>query len=146
MVSGMSRPATDPALDLAAVRDALRSFIRHAAEVWKSANAAVLRLHQRLADAANDPVRVAGLEARYYVRAGLDPRYSTLFGLDALTASIMDMSNRGGDMAFLTRQSRAQIAAAAIAGWVASYADDTGPLLPWHRFIGHTIITVGSGS
>jgi len=94
--------------------------------------------------AANQPVHVAGLEARYFVRAGLDPSYADPRALDQLVQQIM---TGAGDLLFVSDENRALIASAALRGWVGSHAGDTTVrVLAWHRQIGSTAISVGRAS
>lgn len=76
---------------------------------------------------------VAGLEARYYVRAGLDLAYASETALTGLVAEIM-----AGDPAalfFLQEKQRAQIAAAAVRGWVTHRHPAADVDLVWVRFL-----------
>lgn len=109
--------------------------------------AAFRPLMRFITETANDPVRVAGLEARYAVRGGFDPRYATPEGLDQLVQMIMggDADEVGDrDLWLLTSESRSLVAAAAIRGWCNSH--DPGPaILAWHRLLGTTVVEVGRG-
>ena len=63
----------------------------------------------------DDRKLVAGLEGRMFVRAGLDPAYATEEARDRLVRTILT-----GDLALiLTPASRARVAAAVLAGWMA---------------------------
>lgn len=82
--------------------------------------------------AANEPVHVAGLEARYFVRAGLDPACAAPSQLDALVQTIL--TGTADDLRYVNDENRAVIAGSAIAGWCASYAgQSTVRVLAWHR-------------
>lgn len=95
---------------------------------------------ETIRERANDPVRVAGLEGRYMVRAGLDPAYATADQLDALVRSIMRTDEDG--LAFLTRENRALIAAAAIRGWSRYHGVDNPAGIAWGRLLGSTTVLV----
>lgn len=82
---------------------------------------------------ANTPVNVAGLEARYFVRAGLDPAYADPWMLDRLVQGILTGVTED-ELWFVNDENRALIAASAITGWCASYAGlSTVQVLAWHR-------------
>lgn len=119
----------------AATRVMARTITAHvrAARVW------LRRVDDHLRRIANDPVRVAGLEARYAVRAGLDPAYTTLPALDGLVVAILHGDDP--DLFLVSRENRAVIAAAAMGGWARSYDGDV-TLMPWHRFIDGRVLQV----
>lgn len=66
--------------------------------------------------AANDPVHVAGLEARYYVRAAMDPAYAAVEDVDLLVRDLL--AGREGESPLLTPQNRRLVAVAAMRGYV----------------------------
>lgn len=102
------------------------------------------RFREGIEARANDPVRVAGLEARYSVTAGLDPAYRIPEQRDALVWSILVGEEPG--TVFLTPANRGLVAAAAIRGWVSHYGPQE-PLdaLAWIRLIGATAVEVRRG-
>lgn len=67
--------------------------------------------------AANEPAHVAGLEARYFVRGALDAAYTHPERRDALASQLL----AGDDLEvlFMSRENRARVAAAVLAGWAA---------------------------
>lgn len=143
---GVTIPAPNLGPIILAIPQLKAAFAR-AAEQLLDALAPLRRFVQRLADAANDPVQVSGLEGRYAVRAGLDPAYASPDALDRLVQLIMagDGEHRGDrKLRLLTSESRSLIAAAAIRGWCYSYGD--GPaILAWHRLMGTSIVVVTRG-
>lgn len=111
-----------------------------AVEKW---TAQLPRLRQIL---ANVDVKVAGLEGRYYVRAGLDPAYATPAALDTLVGRIMS-GRESRILGLLDRDTRALVAAAAIRGWSTSYpATDPGDALVWCRFLSGQRVWVTAGA
>jgi hypothetical protein len=93
---------------------------------------------------ANEPAHVAGLEARYFVRAGLDTSYADPHALDRLVLDIMTGTD---ELLWVNDENRSRIAASAISGWVSSYAGSEAlRVLAWHRQIGHTRLSVGRAS
>lgn len=93
------------------VRDAMRHIVEGLRELIKPFVAWVRRLQAQ----ANDPVCVAGLESRYYVRAGLapydpgaDPRL-----VQRILAGDPDLD---WQVALLTPENRRRVAVAAIRG------------------------------
>lgn len=77
---------------------------------------------QAFTTAANDEVRVSGLEGRYYVTGGLACRneadlYELIHALMYEPAAVAPREDRLL-MTFLTRKSRARLAASAIRGYV----------------------------
>lgn len=71
----------------------------------------------------NDPVWVAGLEARYYVRGAMDPMYATPWARDALVFAILS----GLSIPALQPRNRALVAAAVVRGWVTHRPAATRP-------------------
>lgn len=91
---------------------------------------------------ANLPEHVAGLEGRYLVRAGLDPIYADPLNLNLLVQRIL--TGEAADLAYVSDENRSLVAAAAIRGWVGSYAGaEAVRVLAWHRKLGNTRIVVG---
>lgn len=141
----MLEPIATPAFkitpeDIARIGAKIREAFRPLREWFERFGRWIARWHDMLVEAANTTVNVAGLCARYYVRAGLDQTYRTPEALDALVASIM--GGHEDELAFLTLTSRAQVAAAAITSWDHSYGAGT-PVVAWHRLMGSTTLTVG---
>lgn len=123
-----------------AIREAFRPFV----EAMAVAARAIGRLAERLRETANDPVRIAGLEARYYVRAGLDPAYRHPERLDALVRDLLAGDYEDDPLhAFVTPENRRALAVAAIRGWAESY-DDPG-LYVAHRLWATTRVEVCCG-
>lgn len=95
---------------------------------------------------ANIPEAVAGLEARYYVRAGMDPAYATAHDHTALVRSILN--GTAEDTARLSTEARRLVAASALRGWMDHRApaepEPVGPVI-WHRFMSATRATVSVG-
>lgn len=97
-------------------------------------------------------VRISGLEAKMYVRAGLDPQYATEDALHGLVRLLMRKPSavlglQEGTM--LGRSDRARLAAAAMRGWAehrpepwrhpeVSYPSP----LPWYRYMAGQAIHV----
>lgn len=149
-----ARPVALPGMR-AAVSAALEfqaAMIRTAAAINRVGNDVLARLQEwadsftvDLAERANHPVTVAGLEARYAVRASLSPAYRDPADLDRLVAAVMaghgDTWREDRDLRHVSRENRSLIAAAAIRGWCYSYGD--GPaILAWHRLMGTTTVVV----
>lgn len=90
---------------------------------------------------ANTPEAVAGLEARYYVRAGLDPTYAAPVALNFLVAAIL--GGTAGGVLFLTPTNRATVAASAIRGW-SQHRPGELPAegISWGRVLGDTRVLV----
>lgn len=61
----------------------------------------------------------AGLEGRYYVRAGLDPAYAAPVNRDRLVMAILDGEAEGTQL--LSAGQRRAVAVAAIRGWITGY-------------------------
>lgn len=124
-------------------REAMRTLARAISKLLEP----LRRMREHLAEHANSPEALAGLEGRYAVRAGLDPAYATPQALDGLVQLVMrgDARRTGdGQLRLLTSQSRSLVAAAAIRGWCYSYGD--GPaILAWHRLMGTSIVVVTRG-
>lgn len=98
---------------------------------------------------ANDERRVAGLCSRYYVRASMSAEYGGEEALGTLVAAILrapeTLPAAEPTDALLTAQSRAQVAASAIRGYV-EHRDrqEAGPLI-WHRYMaGHRVVLSGT--
>lgn len=90
----------------------------------------------------NAPETVAGLEARYYVRAALDPAYDSEDALHGLLVLISHGTEPG--LRFLTAENRGLVAAAAIRGWVRRHPERP-EVLAWHRLIGTATVVVTRG-
>jgi hypothetical protein len=102
-----------------------------------------------LRGAANDEVRVAGLEARYYVRGGLSCPLG-LTGIDRLVRDLVtcpEAAEPGEEvlLRLLTRENRVLLAVAAIRGYVESTDEEPSGLLPWHRYMSGTRVVVQVG-
>ena len=127
----------------------LRAVQRASAEAAKSLNnmaESVRRMGKALA--WQHEVRVSGLEARMYVRAGLDPAYASEEALDGLVRLIMRKPSAVlglGDSLMLGTRDRARLAAAAMRGWAehrpapwrhpeVTYHEAT----PWFRYMAGT--------
>lgn len=110
------------------------TFAQQLAPAVTAAGAALANFARALSPyfAANQPEHVAGLEARYFVRAGLDPAYVDPRALDQLVQQIL----AGDDTAlqYVSDENRSLIAASALTGWVGSHAGtETLQVLAWHR-------------
>lgn len=95
-------------------------------------------------ESANTEVHVAGMSARYYVRAGLDPTYRSPEALTALVRSIM--GGHEAELVFVSLENRALIAAAAMVSWDHSYGEGPPGPVAWHRLLGQTTFTIGCGA
>lgn len=91
-----------------------------------------------LRESVNDPVAVAGAEARYYVRAGMDSGW----------ADEADMMKHVSELlagpSLMTPENRAKVAAAAMRGWMTRFDKVEAPeTLAWYRQLDGTRIEVG---
>lgn len=144
MVTGDVVPVTLPEqmpAFIATVRKVMTAVVKWVNDLYD-------RLRGPMVETANHPVTVAGLEARYAVRAGLSPAYRHPGDLDRLVAAIMaghgDTLREDRELRHVTRANRSLIAAAAIQGWCYSYGD--GPaIVAWHRLMGTTTVVVTRG-
>lgn len=134
-------PANSPLANaLESLTEALRPFVKAMQDFARQMSNLAARLRER----ANDPVRVAGLCARYQVRAGLDPFYAHPGHLDALVRSILDGTVADDPLAaLLTPESRREVATAALRGWAQRHPD-SGPYV-LHRLWGHDRVEVSCG-
>lgn len=120
------RPVAPPPVDMTLIAEAfdvVREFLTPMAAVMREAGRRLTLMQRHAGSLANDPVRLAGLEARYAVRAGLDPDLREPFALDALVRVILDYGGPDDDWlaGLITPANRRRLAVAAIRGWVASY-------------------------
>jgi hypothetical protein len=123
------------------IRQALQPF----AEAMAGAARALGRLAERMREAANDPVYVAGLEARYYVRAGLDPSYAHPERRDALIQGLLAGKTGAADddlLPFVSPENRRLLAVSALRGWVESYESDRERVYVAHRLWGSARVEV----
>jgi hypothetical protein len=121
--------------------EVLREGLRLYAEAVKKAAEALKGLVAQFAETVNDPVHVAGLEGRYYVRGGLDPAYADPAALDTLIQEILDGAER--NMALLTSENRRRVAVQAARGWAVHRAGLPRPEgLTWGRALGDTNVLV----
>ncbi|UQS95161.1 hypothetical protein Pam4_18 [Pseudanabaena phage Pam4] len=116
----------------------LSATLTAAGEVWarasRQAAAALSRMGEALTGAANDPVRVAGVEARAYVHGGM-----ACADQAALGAYVREvLAGEADGCAFLTAANRARVAAEAARGYVTHHIEPapTDGVLAWHRLVG----------
>lgn len=77
----------------------------------------VAQLLDRVRAAFNRPDVVAGIEGRFYVRAGLDPAYVDDLSLDCLIRIILAGTTGDPEVDILTAANRRRVAVAAMRGW-----------------------------
>lgn len=95
---------------------------------------------------ANQPVRVAGLEARYYTRAALDPAYATPEGLRGLVRAVLDPDSEEAEGLWLVSPAnRRLVAVAAMTGWAEHRAGSGAGQVCAHRQWGTTRVEVRCG-
>lgn len=92
---------------------------------------------------ANSPVKVAGLEARYYVRGGADPACATREGLSALVSRVIAGDrDYDADLALLAPEARRAVAVSAMRGWAERKNDEPRQTVIAHRFWAGTRVEV----
>ena len=118
----------------------MKAAMANVAASLQEAVARAQRFLGTLRDRANDPVHIAGLEARFHVRAALDPDYTDEFAITWLVNRIMQ--GEVPELFFITRANRARIAAAALNAWVEAHPAQEVTVLAWHRLIGSVPVVV----
>jgi hypothetical protein len=139
-------------IDWDALREAFRGMAKAAGNAARQFGKTIKQMSVLLHHAANDDLRVAGLEARYYVRGGL-----LCPDIDALVLALMrDPASVAPDdegllMDLLSRENRALLAAKAIEGYVTHtpepwrHPEAPSPMpLVWYRFLAGTAVLVGT--
>ena len=112
-------------------------FDRLAAYFRDVVGPALARIHDRMTGFANDPVRVAGVEAKFYVRAGLDGAYAHPERRDALIRDLLHGEVEDEPFLFLmTPENRRLVALSAIRGWVSTYG---APAPGEHPYVAHRL-------
>lgn len=142
----MTTPSlTPPALAFSpALADRFRTAFQTFGEAVERTARALSRLTESLRETANDPVRVAGLEARYLVRAGLDPAVADPEARDALVRAILDGTVDDDLLAvFLSPDNRRACATAALLGWAQRHPSSEPYVL--HRLWGNDRVEVSCG-
>ena len=102
------------------VRSLTRSFQQMSEglrRVGEQVNALTMQLTARMREAANDPVHVAGIEGRYYVRAAMHPLYADPIRMRVLVGALG--AGEAADTRLMTTENRALVVAAAMRGWEA---------------------------
>lgn len=124
----------DPGAALAAVRAAgrMRAALEPLADAFR-------QFGRHIVAWANDPTRIAGLQATYAVRAALDGRYETPAALHTLIAGLIGGTGSAPDLLWplVTRENRCAVAAAALRGWVTGHPGQATPRL---TFGGHGLL------
>lgn len=121
----------------------LRDALRQMAPAVERAFRPLTTYSRALTVSANDPVRVAGLEARFHVRAALDPAYRDPEAIRWLVTRIMQ--GQVPDLVLLSRENRALVASAALSAWVNRYPTTEVEVLAWHRLLGSVPVVVTRG-
>lgn len=121
----------------------LRDAVRQMTPAMERVAARVTTMVRSIRESANSPVRVAGLEARFHVRAALDPAYRDPDAIRGLVSRIMQA--QVPELVLLDRENRARVAAAALTAWVEAYPDTEVPVLTWHRLLGSVPVVVTRG-
>lgn len=115
---------------------ALRAAVAAVGESFSLTSKAIVAFARLMHDAANDEVRVSGLEARYYVRGGLHCPDVDALVLDLLRDPARQaLEDEDFLMTLLSQTNRARLAAAALRGWVEHHPDEDPTLLSWHRLL-----------
>lgn len=109
------------------VRATVLDLARTIQDVMRPIAAMARKVSARLREAANDEVYVAGMCARYQVRAGLDPAYATPEALDRLLDAILHDREEEVGLTFMSLENRSLVAGAAARGWAESYGRDPAP-------------------
>lgn len=129
---------------VAGLRKARRAFMTLGLTTAK-VNAALERMAVAL---VNDPVQMAGLEGRMYVRGGLDPAYASEERIQRLVSDLLARPwKQTGEAThrYLTPANRAALAAHALRGW-ATHRNPTSPdVLAWCRWLNGTVLEVTRG-
>jgi hypothetical protein len=90
------------------------ALVKAAADMERS----LIRIDALVNGDRNDPVRVAGLEARYYVRAAMDPSYATPEALHQMVGRLLaGDGDYDPDLARLAPESRRAVGVSAMVGW-----------------------------
>lgn len=130
---------------LTAALDRMREGLLAMRPAFARAAQSLARIATITVERMNDPVRVAGLCARYQVRAGMDPLYASHGNVDRLVQAILtgDATEAEG-LVLLSQANRVLVAVAAMRGWSESYgwAVPQGVL---HRQWGTTRVEVRCG-
>lgn len=133
---------------VAAAFDSIREAFRPFAEAMAKAARQIGRMMERLREQANDPVRVAGYEATYYVRAGLD--HAVTSPDDLVRAVLAGNDSLTGETDFwlllMSPANRRAVAVAAMRGWAEHRDDSPVEVLAWHRQMGDTTVLLGRAS
>ena len=137
-------PPAPPVAAVARAVSVIRTFSLACQQIGASMRPATERVErefaafiERAVARANDPVRLAGIEGRLYVRAALDPAYATPEGVDALVRAVLSGAVPG--VTFVTSANRYVLAAAVMRGWVTHRPDAA---TTWAREFGSTSVRV----
>lgn len=126
------------------VNEAMRQLSKVAVEALQK----IEGLMAKFREAANQPVAVAGLEARFYVRGALDPTYRSEDARDRLVVAIMAGQTLRDDdwsLLFLTRENRARVAASVLTGWQTHRGPAPASPYAAHRLWGAERVEVSCG-
>lgn len=125
----------------AQIREALRPFVK----ALETAARTMVRWANSIREKANDEVRVSGLEARYYVRAGADPTYAHPERRDALVRDLLAGEVEDDPLlVFVTPENRRRLAVAALRGWALHRSPEPASYVA-HRLWGRTAVAVSCG-
>lgn len=102
-------------IDLTAFMSGMKRAATAAAETMQKTMTAAISVFRLYSETANQPIVVAGMEARYYVRAAMAHRYEEPDALDVMVHMLL--SGISNDTRWMTLGNRALVAAAAIRGW-----------------------------
>jgi hypothetical protein len=123
----------DIAIDVPTMLRSMQKGFKRMGETMQTMTKAMRSFGSALRDAANDEIRVAGLEARYYVRGAfedIDPLVRNLLRHPARTAPMSEAFA----LSMLTKKNRARLAAAAIRGHVSHTEGEAPATTGWCRW------------
>lgn len=131
-------PIDWPAI-IAGWRVAFQDLAETMTRAGQSINSSMLSMTRLARESANDEVRVSGLEALFYVRAGMG--LPDIDALDHLVREILRAPTTGvGDsrvtLRYLTPGNRLRLVQVALRGWAVHQGVGDVPVLAWHRHFG----------
>lgn len=90
---------------------------------------------------ANTPPHVDAQSALYRTRAALDPTYSTREALSGLVSAVLGHTGAlSPALTLMSRENRAHVAAAALAGWARYHEVPLPPALSFGGLVEHRVV------